>query len=458
MHAHFFTVEPLHIACISNQQTAITPLGLTMSKELGAPSRFTAKCFVPEILVDFIQKKLVQGREHLEPSSFFLQGVCLLVDISGFTKLSGEFCDRGKNGIDDLQLATNVFMGKLVEVIYKFGGDIIKFAGDAIICVFSPNLITSLSFGNIRGSFCGFESSTKDNTQDQNPLILLEVILRAMHCAQLLRGIQTDKLSVHVAISCGELCFGILGGVENRWECLISGECIHELAACLDDAGSKEAAISAKCGELIKRFAPSVEPQSPARTQPQSAEAQGGAETLAEEPTPPSSSQPLTQQRSQSCITAPTKGTPQYQSIDTMSGQYEFILLSLPSGNQKIVDVKCETSVAAMAHSVAQSQKTQLGGYNDSLAFANLIHQFVPIPIADELQRGEGLNYIAEIREVTTMFMKVCIKVFCIVCSICACMSLLCMFNASRIVVKHSLCITPWQLFALTLYTLSPLT
>lgn len=335
-----------------------------MSKGTGSPSRFTARCFVPEILVDFIRKKLQQGREHLEPGSFFLQGVCLLVDISGFTKLSGEFCDRGKNGIDDLQLATNVYMGQLVEIIYKFGGDIIKFAGDAIICVFSPNLITSLSFGNIRGSFCGFESSTKDNDADQNPLILLEVILRAMHCAQMLRGIQTDKLSVHVAISCGELCFGILGGVENRWECLISGSCIHELSACLDDASSKEAAISAKCAELIKQYSPS----SPEPAQPES----------------------------------------EYQTIGTLSGQYEFILQALPSGNQKIIDVKCQENFAAMAQSMGKSQKTDINPYEDeNPAFSTLIHQFVPIPIADELEKGEGLNYIAEIREVTTMFMKV---------------------------------------------------
>ena len=97
-----------------------------------ASSRFPTLCFVPEILVDYIK----QTEQELRPTSFFIHGVCLLVDISGFTKLSGDFCAEGKGGIDGLQLATNGYMGKLVEIIYSFGGDIIKFAGDAIICVF----------------------------------------------------------------------------------------------------------------------------------------------------------------------------------------------------------------------------------------------------------------------------------------------------------------------------------
>ena len=35
-----------------------------------------------------------------------------------------------------------------------------------------------------------------------------------------------------------------------------------------------------------------------------------------------------------------------------------------------------------------------------------LISQFVPVPIASGLEHTAGLSYLAEIREVTTMFMK----------------------------------------------------
>ena len=121
----------------------------------------TANCFVPEMLVDYIDKHLQQGKDGIEPASFFLNGVCLLVDISGFTKLSGEFCNLGKGGIDELQLATNGYMGKLVEIIYTYGGEIIKFAGDAIICIFSSNFITEVEIkkknGKLRRSVYDFQ-------------------------------------------------------------------------------------------------------------------------------------------------------------------------------------------------------------------------------------------------------------------------------------------------------------
>ncbi|KAJ1428844.1 hypothetical protein B484DRAFT_431123 [Ochromonadaceae sp. CCMP2298] len=65
------------------------------------------QCFVPEMLIEYINELTGQGREALVPSSYFVDGVVLLVDISGFTKLSSSYCDMGKGGIDQLQLATN---------------------------------------------------------------------------------------------------------------------------------------------------------------------------------------------------------------------------------------------------------------------------------------------------------------------------------------------------------------
>eukprot|EP01032_Pedospumella_encystans_P011942 gene11942-13851_t len=235
----------------------------------------TSRCFVPELLI--AQLKLV-GSQGIKPSSISIYGVCLLVDISGFTKLSGDFCVQGKNGIDGLQLATNGYMGLLVETIYSHGGDIIKFAGDAIICIFPTTLTTKVVVtphgGMLRRSEsqCETESlrrvfevsvsaaspdsfvfnSGKDSSKRYEETdVRPELVLRAMECADRLRSIETDKLTVHVAVSCGEMCFGILGGYEDRWECLISGPCLQDLSSCLDDAPSKCAVMSAGCLEVL---------------------------------------------------------------------------------------------------------------------------------------------------------------------------------------------------------------
>ena len=247
------------------------------------------RCFVPELLVDTISKSVRhQNKETLDPTSFFFEGVCLLVDISGFTKLSEEFCAQGKDGIDGLQTATNGYMGKLVEIIYSQGGDIIKFAGDAIVCVFSNHLVTELvkpkvvgqSTRTLRRSFQGsslFEFSASSDSarfafmrepsrkvtkavsdlvdnfsRGSSQGISPEVVARAMYCAQTLREVRTDKLTVHVGISCGQLCFGILGGQDDQWECLMSGPCLELLSSCLDEAPSQQAVICPNCFRLIK--------------------------------------------------------------------------------------------------------------------------------------------------------------------------------------------------------------
>ena len=371
----------------------------------------TAKCFVPEMLVEFINKNVRKGKENVEPESFFLTGVCLLVDISGFTKLSGDFCGMGKSGIDELQLATNGYMGQLVEIIYKFGGEIIKFAGDAIICVFSSHFISNVSVKikggrMLRRSVCSFNGilagvdiATHLNSTPMSPSakasplhfkmtspptvpakpITADVILRAMHCAQILKDVQTEKLSVHVAMSCGEMCFGILGGYENRWECLISGTCIHELSDCLDDAPSKHAVISQDCAKIL--------------------------------------------------ISTPHDEESEVEGMSTLtteSGRYQFNLLELPSGNYRIVYVYCESNMkisidnnkattAKPLHTHGVQQQQHNHNQSEKELTLKLVRQFVPVPIADQLESGTGLSYLAEIREVTTMFMKVrgCCNVSC---------------------------------------------
>lgn len=50
-------------------------------------------------------------------------GVCMLADISGFTKLSSECCLNGSEGLDRLHAVTDGFFGTLVVEIYRCGGD-----------------------------------------------------------------------------------------------------------------------------------------------------------------------------------------------------------------------------------------------------------------------------------------------------------------------------------------------
>ena len=62
-----------------------------------------------------------------------METVCLFADISGFTKI-GEACSTmGIRGPEELSFCINRYMEGCIKQLSKYGGDVIKFAGDAMI-------------------------------------------------------------------------------------------------------------------------------------------------------------------------------------------------------------------------------------------------------------------------------------------------------------------------------------
>ena len=155
--------------------------------------RNTIKSFAPDLLMIYTLEEMFHTQKTLTPYSTFFDGVCMLADISGFTRLSGKFCERGKDGIDQLQQVVNGYLGQLVKIVYAYGGDVMKFAGDALVCVFLPSRYAG--GGRI--------------------LTMPDVCSNAIQCATEVAEQYTDSLTVHVAISCGSICFAMLGGTNH---------------------------------------------------------------------------------------------------------------------------------------------------------------------------------------------------------------------------------------------------
>ena len=59
----------------------------------------------------------------LRPSQQYFQGVCLVADISGFTKLCGQMCKDGLSGLDSLHTFLNTYMSMIMSVVYLHKGD-----------------------------------------------------------------------------------------------------------------------------------------------------------------------------------------------------------------------------------------------------------------------------------------------------------------------------------------------
>ena len=62
-----------------------------------------------------------------------METVVLFADISGFTNISEACAALGIRGNEELAFCINKYMEAMVKHLAKFGGDIIKFVGDAMI-------------------------------------------------------------------------------------------------------------------------------------------------------------------------------------------------------------------------------------------------------------------------------------------------------------------------------------
>ncbi|XRB02771.1 adenylate [Pycnococcus provasolii] len=103
--------------------------------------------FVPRVLQEEVGG---EGTGFLDPTHTFarrqqtLAGPCassrevaiLLADISGFTPLTEKLSKRGSRGVEMLTKCINAYFSAAIEIVHRHGGDVIKFAGDAMIIMF----------------------------------------------------------------------------------------------------------------------------------------------------------------------------------------------------------------------------------------------------------------------------------------------------------------------------------
>ena len=72
------------------------------------------------------------------PSAAPFRAVLAIVDISGFTALTEALSIEGNVGLELLAKCMNSYFAQLIELVVAYGGEVSKFAGDALLTVFAP--------------------------------------------------------------------------------------------------------------------------------------------------------------------------------------------------------------------------------------------------------------------------------------------------------------------------------
>src|SRR4249919_2106174 len=109
--------------------------------------------FVPAILTERLART---GRDVAGPDGWRTAGVVLVIDITGFTALTERLAEHGPDGADTLASILNESFGDVIERIHTRGGDVVSFAGDAILAVW-PREADDLPGAVVAAASCALE-------------------------------------------------------------------------------------------------------------------------------------------------------------------------------------------------------------------------------------------------------------------------------------------------------------
>jgi predicted ATPase/class 3 adenylate cyclase len=122
-----------------------------------------------------------------------VQAVVLAADISGFTQLVGSLRETPA-GIDELSGILNDGFSRLIDAIDGAGGDTLGFAGDSLLAYWPEGPGSAAA-----AAWAGLDAQRRLQSADQ-------------------------RIRVRIGIAVGELALWTVGGVEDRWLVVASGD------------------------------------------------------------------------------------------------------------------------------------------------------------------------------------------------------------------------------------------
>jgi class 3 adenylate cyclase/predicted ATPase len=192
----------------------------------------TLAAYVPPSLSRAVLKAAEPAPPHEAQVTRFAAAI-LFADVSGFTPLTEALARRGSEGPEELTRLLNGYFSRMIELVEAQGGEIVKFSGDAVTAVF-PAIDESLS------------SATR----------------RAQQAAEAMQAAMSDfavlptsagpiALGMKIGIGAGAISAAQVGGRHDRWEYVIAGDPLRQVAQAEHRAQRGEIILSPEAAEII---------------------------------------------------------------------------------------------------------------------------------------------------------------------------------------------------------------
>ncbi|KAJ3196113.1 Adenylate cyclase type 10 [Irineochytrium annulatum] len=212
----------------------------------------------------------------------------VMIDISGYSNFTSVLATAGKVSSEVISSTVSKFLDNLIRILHSFGGDIIKFLGDAVLVSFCPprspqqhdasakrevarrgvlccaTIMAELpcvdvdlsAYVNI-GEVCELDLDTAAEEDDDH---MNHVSGRANKVASRTPSTKVPSpaprrsstngsmsklsLQLHIAATCGVVDRCIIGSPNSRLEYLIHGDCLEDMKAILDSTGKGQLGVS----------------------------------------------------------------------------------------------------------------------------------------------------------------------------------------------------------------------
>ncbi len=161
--------------------------------------------YVPDLVV---RRLAAEPTPPTAPSSYPVPAAVLFADISGFSNLADQLAQRGPEGAEVLSTTLNGVFSELISLITALGGDVVIFAGDALLALW-PAVEEDMSAAIRRAAQCS---------------LALQTLFRDERIADRV------QLAVRMGIGMGDVELLNVGGVNGRWVWLVSGNPLLEAA------------------------------------------------------------------------------------------------------------------------------------------------------------------------------------------------------------------------------------
>ncbi|MBM7846161.1 adenylate/guanylate cyclase domain-containing protein [Herpetosiphon giganteus] len=184
---------------------------------------------ISSFLPRYVLQRLIDEQQLRQPLAEDQLATVLFADFSGFSRLSEQFAYDQTTILEYISDVLNDSFSQLIDTVIAHGGDVVKFAGDALIAIWMADDLEQLRQTTQLAAQCG---------------LAIQASFTLPSAA--------ERLAIRVQIGAGSISNFIVGGVNNHWEQLISGEALLQVHLLGSQTHAGQVVISPEARSLIR--------------------------------------------------------------------------------------------------------------------------------------------------------------------------------------------------------------